>query len=139
MRHEDRHLVQARRRQRAEIPHRGVGAQVRPGMALLRMDEVREFERVADKEYRRVVADDVPIALFGIETQRKPAPVALGVGGTALAGDAGEAQELLGLLADAGDRLELRCPRRFPAYLQPPLACAALPRSLAIPHPLPAL
>jgi hypothetical protein len=64
---------------------------------------------------RRVVADDVPIALFGIETQRKPAHVALGVGGTALAGDGGEAQERLGLLADAGERLDLSVPRHVPA------------------------
>src|SRR5712671_4953214 len=68
-------------------------------MPLLGMDEVRELQRVAHEEYRRIVADQVPVAFFGIEAQREAAHVALGVGGAALAGDGREAQESFGRFA----------------------------------------
>ena len=74
-------------------PH--VGSRV----PLLGMDEVREFQRVAHKEYWRVVADEIPIAFLGIEAQRKAAHVALGVGRTTLARHGREAQESFGLFA----------------------------------------
>ena len=64
-------------------------------VALLRMDEVGELERIAHEEDRRIVADDVPVAFFGIEAQRKAAHVALGIGRAALAGHGREAQEQL--------------------------------------------
>src|SRR5271168_4899029 len=64
------------------------------------MDEVGEFQGIADEEYRGVVADNVPIAFLGIEAQRETAHVALGIRGTTLAGDGGETQERFGLLAD---------------------------------------
>jgi hypothetical protein len=38
------------------------------------------------------VADDVPIALFGVEAQRKSTRVALGVGRATLSGDGREAR-----------------------------------------------
>ena len=95
IREQDRDLVQALRRQRPEIPHRGRRAQVGLRMALLRVDEVGKFQRIADEEHRRVVADDVPIALLGVELQRKAAHVALGIRRTTLAGDGREAQEQL--------------------------------------------
>jgi len=76
-------------------------------VALLGVDEIGKFERIAHEEYRRVVADDVPVALFGIEAQREPAHVALGVGGSALTRDGRESEECLGLLADLGERLGL--------------------------------
>ncbi len=68
-------------------------------MPLLGVDEVRKFQRVAHEEYRRIVADHVPVALFGIEAQREAADVAFGVGGAALTRDGREAQESLGLFA----------------------------------------
>ncbi len=76
-------------------------------MALLGVDEVGEFQRIAHEEDRRVVADDVPVAFLGVEAQREAAHVALGVGGAALAGHGREAQEGLGLLADLRERLGL--------------------------------
>ena len=100
---QDRHLVQAFRRQRPEIPHRGGRAHVGLRVALLRVDEVGELVGVAHEEHRRVVADQVPVALPGIELQRKAAHVALVVGGAQLAGDGREAGEHLGLLADRGE------------------------------------
>ena len=73
-------------------------------MTLLGMNEVRKFEGIADEKNRGIVADDVPIAFFGVEAKRKAAYVALGIGGPALAGDRGEAQERFGLLADLRQR-----------------------------------
>ena len=91
IREQDRHLVQALRRQRPEIPHRRRRAQVGLRMALLRVDEVRELQRIANEEHRRVVADQVPVAVFRIELEREAAHVALGVGRAELAGDGREA------------------------------------------------
>ena len=45
--------------------------------ALLGVDEVRELLRVADEEDRRVVADEVVVALLGVELDREAARVAL--------------------------------------------------------------
>src|SRR6478672_2029792 len=57
------------------------------GWRFLRMDEVREFEWVADEEYRRVVANDVPVAFLGVQAQRKAANVAFGIGSAVFACD----------------------------------------------------
>ena len=77
---EDCHLVQALGALRPEVPHRRGVAQIGPRIALLSVDEVREFVGVAHEENRRVVADQVPIALIGIEFERKATHVALGIG-----------------------------------------------------------
>ena len=69
-------------------------------MALLRVDEIGKLERIAHKEDRRVVADEIPIALFRIKLQRKAAHVALGIGRATLARDRREPRQHLGLLAD---------------------------------------
>ena len=107
IREQDRDLVQALGAERPEIPHGGRRAQVRGRMALLRADEVGELDRVAHEEHRRVVADDVPVALVRIEFQREAAHVALGIRRAALAGDGREAQERFRLLADLGEDLGL--------------------------------
>ena len=75
-------------------------AQVGARVALDRVVEVGELQRVAQEEDRGVVADQVPVAFLGVELQREAADVALGVGRAALAGHGGEAGEHLGLLAD---------------------------------------
>jgi hypothetical protein len=49
-----------------------------------RMIQIRKLQRIAHKKYRRVVADQVPIALLGIKLQHKAANIALGVGRAAL-------------------------------------------------------
>ena len=63
------------------------------GQALLGVDEVLELRRVADEEDRRVVADQVVVALLGVELQREAARVADGVGEALLAGHGREARE----------------------------------------------
>ena len=80
-------------------------------VALLGVDEVGELVGVAHEEDRRVVADEVPVALPGVELQRKAAHVALVVGGAQLAGDGREAGEHLGLLADGGEDVGRRVAR----------------------------
>ena len=77
-------------------------AQVGARVALDRVVEVGELQRVAEEEHRRVVADHVPVAFLGVELQREAADVALGVGRAALAGDGGEAGEHLASVADLG-------------------------------------
>jgi len=79
--------VQAFRRQRPEVPHRRGRAQVRKRAGLPGADEVRELKLIADEEYRRVVADQIPIAFFGMELEREAARLALGVGCALFAGD----------------------------------------------------
>jgi len=63
----------------------------------------QKSQRVAEEEDRRVVSDDVPVALVRIELQGESSDVALRVGGAALAGYGREAREHLGLLADLGE------------------------------------
>ena len=105
--HQDRDLVQAFRRQRPEIPHRGRAAQIGLGIALLGADEIREFIGVANKKHRGVVADQVPIAVLGIVLHGKAAHVALGIGRAAFAGHGRKAPEALGLFADLAEYLRL--------------------------------
>src|SRR5438552_10677888 len=63
------------------------------------MDEIAELQRVADAEDGRVVSCHIPITLFGIEFQRKPARVARRVRRALLSANGGEAQERRRLLA----------------------------------------
>jgi hypothetical protein len=95
--HQPRHLVRGLRLQRPEVPLHVVVAAAGVGAALLRADEVRELDRVAQEEHRRVVADDVVVALRRVELQRETARVTPGVGRAELTGDGGEAQQRLGL------------------------------------------
>jgi hypothetical protein len=48
------------------------------------MVEVWKLQRISQEKYRRVVTDQVPIALFRIELQGESSDVTFGIGGTAL-------------------------------------------------------
>ena len=88
--HQVSDLVSGLRRGSPEIPlHIGI-AQARIRQALLRVDEVRELNAIADEEHRRVVAHDVEVALFGVELQRKTAHVTPAIRGALLTSDSGE-------------------------------------------------
>src|SRR5437870_634949 len=89
--HEDQHLVQALRVARPEIPHHGRALAIGARITLLGVDKIAKFLGVLDKKNRRVVADQVPIAVRGIELYRKPARVTLGVGTALLPAYRGEA------------------------------------------------
>ncbi len=60
-----------------------------------------ELQRVLDEEHRGVVADEVVVALFGVELQGEAARVSDGVRTPEVVGDGREAQEDLGALADS--------------------------------------
>jgi hypothetical protein len=62
-------------------------------VALLSVDEVREFVGIAHEEHRRVVADQMPIAFLGIEFQCEAAHVALGIGRAEFAREGREARD----------------------------------------------
>ena len=79
-------------------------------VALHGVVEVRELERIAQEEDRRVVAHQVPVAFLGVELHGKAADVALGIGRAALSGHGGEADEEIGLLADLGEDLGFGVP-----------------------------
>ncbi len=101
--HHDGDLVQRFRQRGPEIPVVLGAAQIGARVALDGVVEVREFQRIAQEKDRRVIADHVPIALFGIKLDREAANIALGVRRATLAGHGGEARKQLGLLADLGE------------------------------------
>ncbi len=102
------HLVGGLGRQTPEVPD--VVRLLRTGVrvALLGVDEVGELDGVLDEEHRGVVPDEVVVAVLGVELQRESARVPHRVGGAEVAGDRGETQEGLGLLADLGEELRPR-------------------------------
>ena len=63
------------------------------------VDEVGELDRVADEEDRQVVADQVPVAVLGVELHREAARVARRLGGVAAADHGREADGEVGALA----------------------------------------
>ena len=89
-------LMRALRIVGPEVPLHVIVAQAGIGKPLLAADEVRELHRIAHEEHRRIVADEIVIALAGIEFQREAAHVAPGVGAAHLAGDGREARQHLG-------------------------------------------
>src|SRR3989304_9199166 len=64
------------------------------------MVEIGELERIAQEEYRRVVAYHVPVAFLGVELEREAPNIPLGISRAAFAGYRGETGKQLGLLAD---------------------------------------
>ena len=90
-----------------EVPVVLRAAHVGARVALHGMVEIRELERVAQEEDRRVVADHVPVAFLGVELDREAADIALGIGRAAFASHCGEAGEQFGLLADLREDLGL--------------------------------
>ena len=88
---------------RCRLRHR----EVRLGLG--RVDQVGELHRVLDEEDRDVVADQVPVALVGVELHREAAHVARGVGRAALAEHGREAHEHRRLLAGLARRSRPAC------------------------------
>ena len=98
--HDDGDLVQGFGQRGPEIPVVLGAAHVGARVALDRVVEVGELQRVAQEEHRRIVADHVPVAFLGVELDGETADVSLGIGRAALPGHGGEAGEQLGFLAD---------------------------------------
>ncbi len=73
---EDHELVRRFRRMREEVPDVVRLLAVRVGVLLLRVDEIGELDAVADEEHRRVVADEIPVAVFRVVLHREAAGIA---------------------------------------------------------------
>jgi hypothetical protein len=82
---------------RDEVPEGVVGRRrlriAAVGLHLHRMDQVGELDRVLDEEDRDVVADQIPVALIGVEFHREAAHVAGRVDRARAAGHGREAGE----------------------------------------------
>jgi hypothetical protein len=91
------------RHQRREIPERIVrGRRLWHGEVWFRlsgMHQVGELHGVLDEEHRDVVADEIPVALIGVELHRESANIASRVGRAPLAEDRREAHKDRRLLA----------------------------------------
>ena len=90
IRHHPHDHVRGLGHQRDEVPERVVrrsppAACAWCGSGFTGMDQVRKLHRVLDEEHRDVVADEVPVALVGVELHGEAAHVARRVGRTALA------------------------------------------------------
>src|SRR5882724_614224 len=85
--HDNRDLMQSFGQQRPEVPVVISAAHAGTRIALDGVVEVGKAQRVTEKEYRRIVAYDVPVAFLGVKLQGEAADVALSVGRAALAGD----------------------------------------------------
>ena len=103
--HHDRHLVQCLGQKGPEIPVAVGAAQAATWVPLYCVVEVREAQRIAKEEHRRVVPDDVPVSFLCVELYREATYVTLCVRGAALAGDRREAREHRRLLADRAEDL----------------------------------
>ncbi|MNH20563.1 hypothetical protein D3C79_803390 [compost metagenome] len=101
------------------------------------MDEVGEFQGIADEEDRGVVAHQIPVALLGIELEGEAAHVALGIGGALLPGHGGEAQEHRGLLADAVEQVGLAEPADVVGQGKGAVGAGALSVNHSLRDPLP--
>ena len=102
--HGPHHHVLRLGHQRDEVPEGVVRAgRLRKGAVGLHLhgvDQVGELHRVLDEEHRYVVADQVPVALLGVELDREAAHVARRVHAAGATGHGGKAREDGGLLAD---------------------------------------
>ena len=91
------------RHQGGEVPERIVrGRRLWHGEVRFRlrgMHEIGELHRILDEEDRDVVADQIPVALVGIELDREAADISRRVGGPAFSQHGGEAHEDGRLLA----------------------------------------
>ena len=103
IRHDPQRHVDRFRRERDEIPEIVVRClrlrEATVGLLLRGVDQIGKLYRVLNEEYRDVVADDVPVALLGIELDGEAAHVARKIRGALIAGDRREAHEGFGLLA----------------------------------------
>ena len=105
---EDHELVRRLGRVRKEVPHVVRLLAVREWVLLLRVDEVGELDAVADEKHGRVVAHQIPVAVFRVVLHCEAARIARDVGAAARRRHGREADEHVGLLADLLEDLHLR-------------------------------
>src|SRR6266550_7997451 len=97
--HDDCDLMECLWKKSPEVPVILSAPKTGAGVALDRVVEVREAERIAEEKDWSIVSDDVPISLLGIELESKPANIALRIGCPAFPSDARKAREHRRLLS----------------------------------------
>ena len=106
-----KHVVGGLGVQRDEVPERVVRRlRLRDLPVRVRLggvDDVGELDAVLDEEHRHVVADQVEVALVGVELHREAAGVAHGVGRPARAEHGREPDEHVGAAALLGQEAAL--------------------------------
>jgi len=105
-------------------------------VALLRVDKIRKFQRIADEKDRRIVADQVVVAILGVELDRKAARVANGIGGALLSRHGRETNEYLGSFSNRGKEFGLGPPRHIGQHFEIPIGARALGVHDALGNPL---
>ena len=80
---------------------------------LVGVHKIRELDRVSDEEDRLVDADQIPIALIGIEFDGEPTRIARGLGRTPVAHHGRETNEDRRLLARLSEQRRLRVAREI--------------------------
>ncbi len=119
--HRPQHHVGRLGVQRHEVPERVVrGLGLRDLAIRVRLggvDDVGELDPVLDEEDRHVIADQVEVALVGVELHREAADIADGVGRAARSGDGREPHEHIGR-PTARQEAGLRHRRRRPVGLE---------------------
>ena len=96
------------------------------------MDEVAELIGIAHKEDRGVVADHIPVSVFGVKLDREAADVAFSVCGAALTCDGREAQQAVGLFTCFREYSGLGIARDIISHGE----CAVGPRTFGMHDPL---
>src|SRR5258707_2542858 len=91
--HDDCDLVECFWKKSPEVPVILSAPQTGTGVALDRVVEVREAERIAEEKDRSIVSDDVPIPVLGVELESKAADIALRIGCPAFPSDGRKARE----------------------------------------------
>jgi hypothetical protein len=90
---------------REEVPHVLGLLLVRVRVVLLRVDEVGKLDRVVQEEHRRVVTDEVVVALSGVELDGEAARIASRIRRAARAGHGAEPDQHLGGGTDTVEQL----------------------------------
>ena len=85
--HRDGNLMQCLGKATPEVPVVVGAAQVGVRITFYRVVQIREFQGVAEKEDRCVVADQIPVAFFGIKLHGKATDVPFGIGCPTLTGN----------------------------------------------------
>ena len=120
--HDPQDHVHALRQERDEIPERvmrrGVLGIAAVRLHLHRMDEIGKLDRVLDEKDGNVIADEVEIALVGVEFDRKAAHIAGQVPCARAAGHGGEPREHFRFLALLGEERRLRQMRNRIGHLE---------------------
>src|ERR1700722_14268384 len=99
--------MQRLRKHRPKVPVVLRAAYACAGIALDGMVEIGEAKRVAEEKDRRIIAYNVPVALFGVKLHGKSVNVAFCIRSATLTGHRREPRKHWRLLADLGEYLGL--------------------------------